>query len=44
MSASIRPGLRKGYDVFVNGRYWQWFPDYYQAHDECVANGYKVYG
>jgi hypothetical protein len=41
-TATIRPGLRRGWDVFLAGVYWASFPEYSEAVDACRLKGYAV--
>lgn len=41
--ATIRPGMNRGWLVYVNGGYWTTFPSYNEAAEACNKRGYKVF-
>lgn len=42
VTATIRPGTHRGYEVYVSGRYWTSFPSYDEAAEACAERGYQV--
>ncbi len=42
ISATIKPGTHRGWEVYVSAVYWTSFPSYNAAAEACNERGYQV--